>query len=280
MTRDTSDLADAVRRYAAERRAAAGPHPDFEEIVAYDRGEVDDGRRARIQEHLALCPECTRWLLDYRELDRAQPVVGGDTVSAAWQRERGTAWDEIQRRIGGLKETAPVRADEAGGAARGPLRRSEDPTDYRMARFWATAALAAACAILSVLLWQARVELEQPRPVELVTLAPAGSGTLRGGAPPDRVVVRPAAGHRMVLVLAYAGIGERDLFAAEIFPPTGEGPSRVVEVRRHGDGTLAVEMGSDPTPGQYRIVLYELGGSEPREVATYGLRIGVPEPEE
>lgn len=180
-----------------------------------------------------------------------------------------------ERRIGGLEEDAgadrPVHT--APGAA--PAAATDHPT----ARWWATAVLAAVCLILAILLWQARTEVQPPQPVEVVYLSPSGSGLLRGGAPPDRRVVRPPQGHRVVVFLAYAGVDDGERFAAEIFPPTGEGPARIVEITRRSDQAFAVDLGTDPPPGQYRIVVYSVGVEGSRELATYGFRIGVPEPE-
>lgn len=276
MSRRESDLESTVRRYAAERRAAAGAHPDPEEIVAYDRGELEEDRRARLQEHLALCPECTRWLLDYREFDREEPDAGGDTVAAAWRRERGTAWDAVQRRIGGLAEPAA-----AGTAAPGHTTPRAEPAPAVRARFsaarsWVTAALAAACVILSVLLWQAHQEVRQAGPASVVSLEPEGSRVLRGAAPQERQLERPPPGRRLVLVLAFVGPGDQERLVADVFPPPGEGPARRVELTSWDDAP-AVELGVDPAPGRYRIVLYAFDGGEEREVATYRFRIGRPE---
>jgi len=276
---DIPDLPDAVRGYAAERRGSTGPHLDVAELAAYDRGELDEERRARIREHLAVCPECTRWLLDLHGAEASEPSAEDDAVSAAWQRERDTAWGEIQRRIGGRGDEGSHEAAAAGG---GPTpARLPAPAAYGRpaVRHWATAVLAAACVILSVLLWQARTEIAKPRPVTLESLAPEGSGRLRGGGEPGQVVVRPSAGDRVVLVLAYVGSGDAEGFTAEIHPPPGEGPVHGVAVGRRGDGTLAVELGAEPAPGEYRIVLFQGEGDGAREVATYRFRVGLPESE-
>lgn len=279
MSRDTTDLASAVRRYAAECRDAAGPHPDREELVAYDRGELGEDRQAKVQEHLALCPECTLWLLDYGEFDRREGEGAGDAVAAAWRRQRGTAWDEVQRRIGALEEPAESPSGEPRSVA---VRRVAPPAigAHPVARWLATAVLAAACVVLAVLLWRAREEVQRPRPVTMVSLTPAGSGTLRGGEAPGRLVIRPPRGNRVVVLLAYAGVGDEVRFAAEIDPPTGEGPPRLVEVTRRSDEAFAVGLGTDPAPGRYRIVLYALEGDGLRELAIYEFRLGVAEPDE
>lgn len=272
MSRDTIDLSSALREYVARRAAGGGPHPDRDELVAYHLGELSDDRGERIREHLALCPECTEWLLDYRELDRSDPAEG-DAVAATWQSERGTAWDEIQRRIGGLESGAP-----AFPAPPSVVRRQLH--DRPLARWVATSFLAAACLVLAVLLWRANAEIQAPPPpTEVVSLLPADSGILRGGASPDRLVVRPPSGHRLVVQLAYVGTADDESLAAEIFPPTGEGAAWTVEVTRQAGEAFAVDLGTDPAPGRYRIVLHGVEEGEPRELATYGFRIGMAEPE-
>lgn len=272
MSREANDLSSALRDYAAERRAAdGGPHPDPDELAAYHDERLGEERSAPIREHLALCPDCTDWLLDYADLDRPEPDAARDLSAVAWRRQRDAAWNEIRRRtdaVSGDSAPEPVRRVPAAAAPRRPA-----------ARWWAAAVLAAACVILAVLLWQARSEVQRPRPTTVVSLAPAGSGLLRGGAPPDRLVVRPPPGHRLVVQLAYAGVGGEKGFAAEVFPPTGEGAPWVVEVTGRSDEAFAVDLGTDPAPGRYRIALYAVDGGESREVARYGFRIGLAEAE-
>jgi hypothetical protein len=167
------------------------------------------------------------------------------------------------------------------------------------ARLVTTAALAGACVILSVLLWQARREIQRPPPSFDVVLPPAdveirgGAGaepirpSTRGsehrGLPADRQVFRPPRGHRVVLTLELPGgvrAGSESpevAWAAEVLPPTGEGPGYVQRVTAVLRGAVQVELAPDPAPGQYRVNLYRFEGQRPERVARYGLRIGLSE---
>jgi hypothetical protein len=172
------------------------------------------------------------------------------------------------------------------------------------ARLVTTAALAAACVILSALLWQARREIGRPPPAFDVVLPPADA-EIRGGAgaepirpstreserrgpPADRQVFRPPRGHRIVLTLELPGDpraqggSEEVVWAAEVLPPTGEGPGYVQRATLVLRGAVQVELPPDPAPGQYRVNLHRFQGQTPERVARYGFRIGLPEdaPEE
>jgi hypothetical protein len=66
-------------------------------------------------------------------------------------------------------------------------------------------------------------------------------------------------------------------WAAEVLPPTGEGPGYVQRVTAVLRGAVQVELAPDPAPGQYRVNLYRFEGQRPERVARYGLRIGLSE---
>lgn len=164
-------------------------------------------------------------------------------------------------------------------------------------RRFTTAALAVTCVILSILLWQTRREIQRTAPWFSIVLAPSESAEIRGGAgaesgpPPDRQVFRPPHGHRILLILELpaarrgggregAGTGAPRIegsWAAEVLPPTGEGPGSVEPVASVYRGAVQVHMEPDPRPGRYRVNLYRFEGERPERVAGYGFRIGMPE---
>jgi hypothetical protein len=258
--RDLRDaLVETLRR--ARRQAPPGglPHPTPDELVAYHSGELPDPERERLREHLAFCPECADFVLDYRGFAAAEPAAAASAAAAAWERHREPAWEAVRRGIGG--------APAAPETDRGPDRAGGSPG----AR-WLAAALAAACLVLGVSLWRARSELASPGPAAVVALQPEGSGRLRGSGPPGAPEVQ-AAGRRVVALL---GLPEPHRFAryeVRIEPPAGAGPAAVLEIEPGPDGVLAVEMGIDRAPGVYRLVLYGLRAGEREELASYALRL-------
>ncbi|HEX9735481.1 MAG TPA: hypothetical protein VGG06_26230 [Thermoanaerobaculia bacterium] len=51
----------------------ADGHPAVEELVAYHRDELAGEARERLQDHLVLCKECARLLLDLENLVGLEP---------------------------------------------------------------------------------------------------------------------------------------------------------------------------------------------------------------
>jgi hypothetical protein len=84
-------LLPLLRAYAAERRRTLTEHPTPDELLDYHLGDVTPGQRERIQDHLALCPDCTRSVLDLAAFPDIVAAEGGDRLpdtAAAWTRLR------------------------------------------------------------------------------------------------------------------------------------------------------------------------------------------------
>lgn len=78
-----------LRAYAAEQRQALPEHPTPDELLDYHLGDVTPEQRERIQDHLALCPDCTRAVLDFVEFPNILPAgVRSADMDAAWVRLR------------------------------------------------------------------------------------------------------------------------------------------------------------------------------------------------
>jgi hypothetical protein len=267
--RDLRDaLVETLRR--ARRQAPPGglPHPTPDELVAYHSGELPDPERERLREHLALCPECADFVLDYRDFAAGEPAAAASAAAAAWERHRGPAWEAVRRGIGRAAATAPESARAPGRAGGSAGER------------WLAAALAAACLVLGLSLWRARSELGNPSPAAVVALQPEGSGGLRGPGRPGAPEVRPAEHGRVVVILAYPELGDFPRYEVRL-ESRGEVVARRLELAPGPDGTLALELGARPGPGDYRIVLYGVAaGRGRRELATYLWRIAEPGPSE
>lgn len=81
------DWRSVLEAVVADKRRDLGPHPDLDEIVAYRAGGLGDEDAGRLQDHLVLCPECARLLLelDAFAADAAAPA-GPQVVSLARHR--------------------------------------------------------------------------------------------------------------------------------------------------------------------------------------------------
>ncbi len=134
---------------AAEALQAESPqgeltHPAHERLLAYHNRRLNPDEKEEMQDHLALCPQCARAILDLATQDSPDPSV----VSTPFQRRK--AWKALRRRI---------RKSQARDAA--SRRRSSRSTLEKSNHFALAACLAAAC--LGLALWAVWLKLELHR---------------------------------------------------------------------------------------------------------------------
>ncbi|HEX6201149.1 MAG TPA: zf-HC2 domain-containing protein [Thermoanaerobaculia bacterium] len=250
MSRDRSDLREALQDGAARTAGAGSGHPALDELAAYHRGELPEAEAERVREHLALCRECADLLLDWRDFARDEPPGAASAAAAAWERDREGVREGVRRRVGAAPRRAPIVP-------------------------WLVAAAAAAAAlVLAVLWWQARSELGEPRQVQLASVMPEGSAVLRGREDVPAVVVRPGARPVVALYLAEPEAFPR--YEARIVPPAGEEAAFVVELSPQPSEPFVVQLGKDPEPGDYEVTLFGVADGERQEVATYSFRVHAP----
>jgi len=243
-----NDLQGGARAGAGE--AAAGMHPGLDRLAAFHEGELPEAEAERVREHLSVCRECADLLLDWRDFARDEPAGTASAATAAWERDRDRVREGVARRVG-------------AGAGR--------PS---MAPWWVAAAAVIAAGVLGVLWWQARAELRQPRQVDLAWVAPEGSSVLRGAEEEPEVVTAPGAGPMVALYVAEPEAFPR--YEARIVPPAGDGAAFVLELSPQPSEPFVVQLGSDPEPGLYRVVLSGVREGERQEVATYRFRVRAP----
>jgi hypothetical protein len=65
-------------------------------------------------------------------------------------------------------------------------------------------------------------------------------------------------------------------YEARIVPESGEGAVSVVELDPGLGEVLAVELGANLEPGDYRVILFGVAGEERQELATYRFRVRAP----
>ena len=272
MSEPKSDLREGLAELLRAGGSAGDLHLSPEGAAAFCEGTLPEDRAEAVREHVARCRECADLVLDYRDF-----AVEDPEAAAAWERQREAAWAAVRG------ESRPEPGPEAAGrelphsSATGVWPGERTRRSAPLVR-WLAAGLAAASLAaggLGVFLWQARSELGRPNPARFVALEPEGSGGLRGpGDAAPAAVPAPPRG-RIAVLLAYPDTGALPRYEVRIEPPAGAAP-RVLELEPAPDGTLAFELGADPEPGVYRIVLYGMDGEERRELVRYIFRVTAP----
>lgn len=247
-----SDFRDALQEgaRAAAGEAGEGGHPDLDRLAAYHEGELPEAEAERVREHLSLCRECADLLLDWRDFARGEPAGAASATAAAWERDRERVREGVRRRVGVAPRRAPITP-------------------------WVVAAAASvACVILAALWWQARSELGEPRQVEIASVVPEGSSVLRGREDEAEILAGP--GSRPVVLLNLAELPDFPRYEARIVPPAGEEAASVLELSPRPGEPFTVQLGRDPEPGEYRVVLFGVDGGDPQEIAAYRFRVQAP----
>jgi hypothetical protein len=258
---DTSRDADAeidalVRAAAAAGRAEHPGHPEPDELVDYTLGRLAPAAKARLEQHLAVCAECTRALLDLEELAKALP--GHDEPPAE---EMARAWEQLAARLGWRRA--------AGGGARRPAPRAIE---------FALAASVLLC--LGLLAWNLTLRrcfelARQPGAnLQLVELAPIASGRERGPEHVPEVVIRPRVA-RVVLRLNLGDLRDFPRYTLSLQGPAGRPLWRELDARRGEDGAFLVEVAPRTLaePGLYRLHLEAQRGGEAVPLADYAWRV-------
>lgn len=265
MSQERSDFRETLREAAGRAGAADPRHPDLARLAAYHGGELAEPEAEKVREHLALCRDCADLLLDYQDFAREEAAGTASATAAAWERDRKRVRAAVGRSVG---EPEP-------GAELPPEARPWVAVRRRPVLPWLAAAAATAVSlVLAVLWWQARVELHGPRQVELAYLEPEGSSALRSPEAEVEVSARPGVPPVILLHLAEPSAFPR--YQARIVPPAGESSDRILELEAAGGGLFAVELGAEPEPGEYEVILSGIAGGERREVARYRFRIRAP----
>lgn len=228
-----------TQKVAAREREGLGPHPAAAELLAYHRRELSEAASQQIRHHLALCPACTRAVLDLArfpeiEIDDPAAGLGDEEVAEGWRR---------------LAPRLEARSPSGRGAPRLPL------------------ALAAglALAVLGLATWNVLLhrQLEEGRTpeanVQVVELFPSGELLTRGDEarvvellPGEGSVVvwlaltipgKPAADYRAVVRDAS---GREIVVRRGLHPLPAGGFSFTVERRALPSGALQIDLFDPP----------------------------------
>lgn len=147
MDEKRTDLRATLRELAGEEAGDAGPHVGLKRLIAYRQGTLPAAERETVQEHLSLCPRCTRLLLELRDFETA--AASGETGPESLQQE---AWDSLVRQ---LPPKTPVVRPIASAARREAQRQARRP------RFVVGAAAALLLAAAGFTLWATVTVLQE-----------------------------------------------------------------------------------------------------------------------
>jgi hypothetical protein len=280
---DKPSFEESLRELAARRLAAEG-HPTPEDLATYHAGELASDPHERIKDHLAICEDCSRLLLDLAEFERFEPAREGIApadahAEASWQRLR----ERLREEGGGRDETG--REEEASEDEAVPIlkpfpSRRRVPVWRQPALPWALAAGLALCVVGLGLrmgsLGRQLEELSRPHVVRAVALSSEEESTRGGNEGP---LVRT--GERVAYDLLLSSDPEAptySLYSVEIVPAAGDAESIPVGRMPAEDGFLRVVLPAAPEPGHYSFQVSGAQGETETPVGRYPFTILSPKP--
>jgi hypothetical protein len=251
--RRVSRLRDLVREAGLE---AASRHPSVEQLFAYQEGLLRDGEETEVQDHLILCPGCTRMVLEFS--GAVEPEVP-EAETALPEERMARLWSAMRRRL-----PRPFPELEAAPRRR-PFERAALPLAASL--FLATAG----ASLWSWSLLQRNRELAEPRAnVEVRDLVPLGEEreARRGGREEAGV---PRGAQAVLLVLNSANLRSFPSYRAEIRElPSGKILWAGSGLLRSARGNFTLQLPLPfPGSGRYRIQILGVEGDRREPLATY-----------
>jgi hypothetical protein len=233
------DLDEAIRELADDDRRSLSDHPDPVTLLDFHEGKLSAAAAGRVEEHLALCTECARAVLDFAQFPHLEPPDEEYRMTPA----------EVERQRRAVEE-------RLGSGARSPLLQPAVLLPMAAAFFVAAVALG----IWGAGLQRRVAELEGPRgDVYLLGGLRSEESPLRGGE--EHAI--PAWADRVMLYLTLPPeeTGHRR-YEVDVVSGAGEPVLREVRVEPDGDGTLALELDREALPpGEYRFDLFGADGA-------------------
>lgn len=257
MTEERNSRASAFTDLVRQAGLDAGPHPAPERLLEYQEWLLGQAEAEAVQDHLALCPECTRKVL---ELAGTLPPELPAGVAPLSDEQMAEIWPAIRGR---LPLSAPIPLET------GRPRRQAWRTALPLAASLLLATTLAASYWAGSMLRENR-RLAEPRVnVAVEDLVPVGQTDVRRERS-SRKDVSPQA-EAVLLVLNVADLRPFPAYGAEI----REGPQGPVlwssdRLRRSSRGNFTVQL-SRPFPGSgpYRIRLFGIDGDRRELLAEY-----------
>ncbi len=256
MERLPENVASAVRSFAEERRRPE--HPAADELVAYHEKRLSDEDHGAIREHLALCGECTRLLLDLASFGDLRPPAESDSLDDHDLATLKTALDSrlAEEELAAEGETS-AKPGEVVPFTR-PVRYAVPPL------YWAALA-----ALLLVTVGLGLREVGRPVPgggtPELFHLYPEASRSASG-----QTFRIPPWADSYVLVLGSVSSASHTAVRMEVRDAEGRLVVDVESLPRSGDGTFKRSLPRGRLPeGTWEIRLFGLGSEPPEPLESY-----------
>lgn len=243
-------VSDLVREIGLK----AGEHPAPEQLFEYQEGLLTGKEEAEVQDHLALCPDCARMVLELSgtvepELPEVAPALSEERMSVLWP---------------GLRRRLPLPPQPR--VAR--WRRSFELIALPLAASFLVATLAASFWVWS-LIRENRL-LARPRVnVAVRDLVPLGDQEVRREVDGEAGIPREA--EAVLLVLNLADLRPFPTYRAEVLDaPEGKllWASDVLQRSVHGNFTLQLPL-PFPGSGRYRVRLFGVDGGKREPLAEY-----------
>lgn len=227
---------DALKAFADRERQGLEKHPSADDLLAYHLRRLESADIERIQDHLAICPECASFIL------RLGPVSGserGPDALSIQEEQVQSEWERLKRRL--------EQGESAKIAQRVPL--------YGQLRFAYSLAAALLVAVVGLSVWFPRDEMDAVANAGYVDLViPDASGT-RGV---EEAALRASDRPQNVLFIVQLGEVDYPNFRAEI--RSEDGSARQVDgLVKNSRNEVTFRLTRTFRPGPYQVRIY---GSE------------------
>lgn len=266
---ESHELDDAltlgVRQMAAEARDNLKEHPSPDTLLAYDAEELSEDESTRVREHLAVCPDCARTVLDLASFPEIEPGPGVEPLSPEAEKAQ---WQRVLDRL----EEEEARKGEARGTGGG-----------RWGGVHLLAAVLGAIG-LGLGLWVAWLHVQPAGPgaggsraganVFEIDLVPVGAPVARS----EEGVQVPAGMDSILLRLNLGNLRPFDDVRVTVRREGGEAADQVVWERegliRNPQGHFSVHLPREALPaGSYGIELLGEVDGQTEDLAIYELRL-------
>jgi anti-sigma factor RsiW len=93
----------------------SGPHDEFLELCAVSTsGQLSEEEQKRLQEHLAVCPECREAVREFESVvNDAIPAIGAEQSSRI---DPGPSWSQSKAEKAFFKRLAKEEGHQSGGS--------------------------------------------------------------------------------------------------------------------------------------------------------------------
>lgn len=259
MTEERNSRASVLQDLIREAGFADGGHPAPERLFEYQEGLLAPGQADEVRDHLALCSDCTRMVL---ELSGTVPLAAPEARAPLSEKEMADVWPGISRRLPLPSETRPRRR---------PMERIALPL-----------AASFLVATLALFLWAGALLRENRRlarpqaNIAILDLAPQGQRMLREDVRRPEAV--PQGTQEVLLVLNLADLRPFPAYRAEILASSDERvlwASDDLARSSRGNFTLRLPLSFVP-PGLYRIRLFGIDGGRREPLADYEVDLNAP----